>query len=210
MIQNKTVIALRVAVIALAVAFGGALIALGFVMVQGPTPAETIAKQEPVRTEPTRTEPTRTEPVRTTPTQTTPDVASGADAGSGTSSNSDLTPTVVCAADGGSCNEDAKTWCPDEWAGVSIEASWKLDLVRCLYDEHKDDITADCRSSLECRQGLNEALMTACAQDKKTYCSGVEPTPGAEPLVDCIEENLDLVSTACAQAWVNHDYAKPE
>mgnify|MGYP001583270415 FL=1 len=91
-----------------------------------------------------------------------------------------------------------------------MEASWKLDLVRCLYDDHKDDISADCRESLECRQALNDALVTECQTDKQQFCAGVEPTPGSEPLVDCLEEYFSELSPECAAAWSAHDAAKPE
>lgn len=107
------------------------------------------------------------------------------------------------------CEEEAQTLCPDAWSGTDIQASWKLDLVRCLYDDHRDELSDECLESLECRQALNEALITQCADDKQKFCSGILPAPGSEPLVDCLGEHFDELSEACATAWTNHDNAKP-
>jgi translation elongation factor EF-G len=183
-----------IALLMLVIVFGGAFTATWFAMDD-----ETPSDASPVLT--TAPDETSESELTQTPSESATE--------SQNSANDTLTATVTCS-DAGACNADIQLWCPDEWSGENIEASWKLDLVRCLYDEHKDDISAGCRTSLECRQTLNETLVTACQQDKRTYCSGVMPTPGSEPLVDCLEEHFDNLSTACAQAWVNHEYAKPE
>ncbi len=190
----------QLALIVLAVVFGGALITTRLVMDQTETPAESSPVSNSTPDQVNEQEPNEQEAPESTSERTVE---------SQSSANGALTATVTCS-DAGACNADIQIWCPDEWSGENIEASWKLDLVRCLYDEHKDDISAECRTSLECRQTLNDTLVTACQQDKRTYCSGVMPAPGSEPLVDCLERHFDDLSPACAQAWVNHDNAKPE
>lgn len=154
------------------------------------SPANTNTKQQPAPTpspEPEEVEPDETE------TNEAEQPASGG----------------VCP-EAGSCNADAQVYCPDEWSGTSIEASWKLDLVNCLYDEHKDDISAECRESLECRQQLNENLLAACEEDKRKFCASTRPKPGSEPLVSCLGEHYSELSADCAAAWTAHDAAKPQ
>lgn len=119
------------------------------------------------------------------------------------------TATTSSCPEAGVCNADAQTYCSSELSGTNIQASWKLDLVHCLYDQHKDEISPTCRESLECRQKLNEALVSACEEDKRNFCSGVKPSPGSEPLVDCLGEHFVELSTECADAWTKHDAAKP-
>lgn len=119
------------------------------------------------------------------------------------------TSDSVCPEAGG-CDADAQKYCPDEWAGTSVEASYKLDLVNCLYEEHKDDISVECRESLECRQQLNENLLVACEEDKRKFCASTRPKPGSEPLVDCLEDNFSQLSADCQAAWNAHEAAKPQ
>lgn len=123
--------------------------------------------------------------------------------------NTVSTDEVSSCPDAGACNADAKIYCAEEFAGTNIQASWKLDLVRCLYDEHADDISVECRASLECRQSLNENLISACQEDQRKFCRGVRPSPGSEPLVDCLEGHFNELSPECASAWTAHDLAKP-
>lgn len=122
-----------------------------------------------------------------------------------TASTSTTTTALVCP-EAGACDADAQKYCPNQWSGVSIEASWKLDLVRCLT---ASNISDTCRESLECRQTLNENLLTVCKTDKKKYCSSITPTPGAENLVDCLGANFSKLSNDCAVAWTAHEGAKP-
>ena len=132
----------------------------------------------------------------------------GGESTTASSATTTTTGTSTCP-DSGACNADAKTYCADEWSGTNIQASWKLDLVRCLYDDHKDDISDTCRESLECRQVLNESLVTSCKDDQQKFCTGVTPKPGSEPLVDCLEAHFSDLSPACQAAWTAHDEAKP-
>lgn len=130
-----------------------------------------------------------------------------------TTANSTPTqPTTITPSscpEAGVCNDDAQTYCSSELSGTNIQASWKLDLVHCLYDQHKDEISPTCRESLECRQKLNEVLVSACEEDKRKFCTGVRPSPGSEPLVACLGEHFAELSTDCADAWTRHDAAKP-
>lgn len=105
-------------------------------------------------------------------------------------------------ADAHSCNQDAVTFCKDTPAG-------KLNLVHCLLDEHGDEISDACRQSLERREILNQELVAACEQDRGTYCRGVKPEPGSEPMVDCLEEHYTQLSAECAAAFDAHAEAKP-
>lgn len=125
-----------------------------------------------------------------------------------TSTNSTESTTTSPCPESGACDVDAQVYCPDEWSGKSVEASYKIDLVNCLYDEHKNDISDECFESLDCRQQLNENLLAACEEDKRKFCMGVRPSPGSEPLVDCLGENFAELTPDCATAWTQHDAAK--
>lgn len=104
--------------------------------------------------------------------------------------------------DFGSCDEDIQLYCK----GVK----GKLNLVSCLLDDHKNEISATCLASLERRQQLNEDLVEACKNDQREFCAGVKPAPGEEPLVDCLEEHKPELSPACLEAFEAHDAAKPD
>lgn len=111
--------------------------------------------------------------------------------------------------DAGACDSDAQRLCPTEWGGGSVQASWKLDLVECLYEDHLDQLSAACRASLERRQALNAALNSACAADRGRFCVGVHPAPGSEPGVDCLRDHRAELEAACAAALAAHEGAKP-
>lgn len=113
------------------------------------------------------------------------------------------TATTSDNSDFGACSIESETLCNGLRDG-------KLALVSCLLDDHYDELSDDCRNSLERRQDLNEELVAACAQDRGTYCRGVKPEPGSEPMVDCLEEHYTELSTDCRAAFDAHDAAKPE
>lgn len=102
-----------------------------------------------------------------------------------------------------SCNVEATSFCNGLRDG-------KLALVDCLLNDHYDELSEACRNSLERRQVLNEELVAACSADRGKYCRGVEPQPGSEPMVDCLEEHYTQLSAACAAAFDAHDAAKPD
>jgi hypothetical protein len=119
--------------------------------------------------------------------------------------------------DFGACDEDADLYCegfrgPD-WAAWAEEngytsASWKLGLVDCL-GQHEEELSLACQDSLNRRAELNNKVNTACAVDRGKYCRGVEPIPGSEPMIDCLKENYEDLSQACADAVDAHEAAKP-
>lgn len=118
--------------------------------------------------------------------------------------------------DFGACSEDAQTYCSGlytgDWSDWALEhgytnASWKYALVDCL-GQNRNVTTQACDDSLDRRQVLNEEMVAACADDQRTYCSGVEPDPGSEPLVDCLKANRDSLSETCREALDAHENAK--
>ena len=118
--------------------------------------------------------------------------------------------------DFGACNSDLHTYCSgiydsnwQDWASENgyTTASWKYAVVDCL-GAHRDQTSQACNDSLDRRQSLNEAMTTECKSDLLKYCQGVEPRPGAEPEVDCLEENYDQLSSSCAEALDAHEAAK--
>lgn len=116
--------------------------------------------------------------------------------------NETIEPLTTDNADAHSCDQDAITFCQGTPPG-------KINLVNCLLDDHYNDISAACRESLERRQQLNEELVDACEVDRATFCKGVEPKVGSEPMVDCLEEHYDQLTPTCAAAWDAHEAAKP-
>lgn len=120
--------------------------------------------------------------------------------------------------DFGACDEDAHNYCDGfysgDWESFAEEndyttASWKYSLLDCLED-HRDETSEACDDSLERREELNEAMNTACAKDRGSYCKGVVPVPGSEPQVDCLMENYEKLSIECSEALDAHEAAKPE
>lgn len=120
-------------------------------------------------------------------------------------------------ADFGSCDADAQTYCSGfstgDWESYAemygyTSASWKLGLVDCL-NANRDNTSSACDESLDRRQELNVDVNTACKTDRMTYCSGVVPSPGSEPQVDCLMEHYDDVSAECSAALDAHEAAKP-
>lgn len=110
--------------------------------------------------------------------------------------------------DFGACDTDSEILCPDEVAGTSITASYKIDLVNCL-SENETELSTDCKTSLDRRKALNKAVSIDCSTERVSLCSGVFPTPGSEPLMDCLWENESKLSEACLAAITAHDCAKP-
>ncbi|MEK7146198.1 MAG: hypothetical protein AAB802_03360 [Patescibacteria group bacterium] len=119
--------------------------------------------------------------------------------------------------DFGACDEEAHTYCAgfysDNWTEFAEEngyttASWKYSLLDCLED-HRDESSQACDDSLDRREELNEAMNTACAEDRGIYCRGVVPIPGSEPQVDCLLENYEKLSIECTDALDAHEAAKP-
>lgn len=110
--------------------------------------------------------------------------------------------------DFGACDEDADRLCADEVSGTSVTASYKIDLVNCLY-ENESELTTECKASLDRRKALNEAVSVDCATERTILCTGVTPSPGSEPLMDCLWENESSLSAECLAAVTAHDCAKP-
>lgn len=119
-----------------------------------------------------------------------------------TDTNTTDDSTTTDNSDFNSCSVESTTLCNGLKDG-------KLALVDCLLNDHYNELSDACRNSLERRQVLNEALVAACATDRGTYCRGVTPQPGSEPMVDCLEEHYTQLSADCAAAFDAHAAAKP-
>lgn len=116
---------------------------------------------------------------------------------------SNLTNSVTADnADAHSCDQDMVTFCKGTARG-------KQNMINCLLGEYKDEISDECRESLERRQQLNENLLVACEDDRKKFCQGVEPALGSAPLDDCLRVHVTDLSPACALAFQQHEAAKP-
>lgn len=139
------------------------------------------------------------------PAQTNDTATTNATANEETQDNNttvDNTSTVTADnSDAHSCDQDTITFC----SGIKLT---KINRVNCLLNDHYDEISDACRNSLERRQQLNEELVAACEIERAKFCKGVEPEVGAEPMVDCLEENYAQLSPACATAFDAHDAAK--
>lgn len=139
------------------------------------------------------------------------------DRGSESTVGSDTSATADGVDDFGACNVDARAYCSgfysDDWETWAeehgyVSASWKLGLVDCL--EQNGDLTStECDASLDRRAELNEEMVEACAVDRSEHCRGVVPSPGNEPMVDCLKDNYDDLSAECAAAVDAHEAAKP-
>ncbi len=114
------------------------------------------------------------------------------------------------------CSDDIDLYCSEffsqNWAELAAEegyvtASWKLGLVDCL-EQHRDVTTQACDDARDRRSELNENVNTICAEDRGTYCRGVEPEPGSEPQIDCLMEHIEEVTPACADALFDHQNAQ--
>ncbi len=114
----------------------------------------------------------------------------------------DTNGSVTDNSDFNSCSVEATILCNGLRDG-------KLALVDCLLNDHYDELSEACRGSLERRQTLNEELVAACSADRGKFCRGVEPQPGREPMVDCLEAHYSELSAECAAAFDAHDAAKP-
>lgn len=52
-------------------------------------------------------------------------------------------------------------------------------------------------------QELNGLLLDNCKEDKKTFCQGVEPRLGSDPLGECLEAHLVELSESCQDALLS-------
>lgn len=98
------------------------------------------------------------------------------------------------------CQDDLREFCSD--------ARTKIEITRCLLDEHGDEISTECKDALECRRDLNQELMRTCALDIGEHCPGVEPMPGRDTLVSCLLENRAELSEECLEVVLEHQAAR--
>ena len=86
---------------------------------------------------------------------------------------------------GRACREDASRLCP--------KASGPARL-HCL-EAHKQELSPDCRESLEHMRAGGEEFKKDCREDKSKLCPGQE----GRKLVACLEDALPRLTPACAE-----------
>lgn len=132
-----------------------------------------------------------------------------------------LAATVDGVDDFRACDADVLALCPwlftRDWKEEATingyeAASWKLAFVDCAAESIEQGLASqECVDAQDRRIVLNDAMMEACRVDSMTYCPGIFPEPGHEPLVDCLleVEPYGLLSTDCSTALDAQQGAKP-
>ena len=102
---------------------------------------------------------------------------------------------VEILADG--CKKDIETYCKNVTPGEGR-------ILACLY-AYQDKLSNRCEYALyDAAAQLERAiaaltfLVNECKDDLKTYCSDIKPGEGR--LINCIDKNMEKVSSRCKQA----------
>ena len=174
--------------------FAAAALAVACSAVTAPSdPAGSVAVVTTAATQPATTT------TSSTSTSTTP-----------TTTSAGYCPTFDGVNDAGACNADSQTYCSgfysDDWESYARQygyttSSWKYGLIDCL---GKHTVSASCKASLDRREVLNAAMVSAC----QSYCRGTTPQPGSEPCVDKLKSVYSSLDAVCKAALDAHEAAK--
>ncbi|HWO99255.1 MAG TPA: cysteine rich repeat-containing protein [Methylococcus sp.] len=87
------------------------------------------------------------------------------------------------------CSEDIAKFCPGLGLGEG-------KIQRCL-EEHKEELSADCRPRFEAALSRSHEIRHACAADVAKFCR--EVAPGKGRLAQCLRRHHRQVSSACME-----------
>jgi hypothetical protein len=87
------------------------------------------------------------------------------------------------------CSEDIAKFCP----GLKLGEG---KIQRCL-QEHKEELSTDCRLRFEATLSRSHEIQQACAADVTKFCR--EVAPGRGRLAQCLRQHHRQVSTACIE-----------